>query len=124
MAKLAADSTDHLIGKRIQMCRKEVGLTAQELSELIGISQQQLSRYERGTNKINIGHLVRLSVALKTPISWFFLDCFPEDYNPQSTPSTYVPVKDVDLKSRLDFIWNKLSSRQRQALVSFMDDVL
>ncbi len=124
MAKLASDSTDHLIGKRIQMSRKEVGLTAQKLSELIGISQQQLSRYERGTNKINIGHLVRLSIALKTPISWFFLDCFPEDYNPQSTPSTYVPVKDADLKSRLDFIWNKLSSRQRQALVSFMDDVL
>lgn len=124
MAKLPADSTDILIGKRIQMRRKEVGITAQELSELIDISQQQLSRYERGTNKINVGHLVRLSIALKTPISWFFLDCFPENFNPQIQPSNFVPVKDVDLKSRFDFIWNKLSSRQRQALISFMDDVL
>ncbi|MEB7712781.1 helix-turn-helix domain-containing protein [Kluyvera cryocrescens] len=124
MAKLASDGTDHLIGKRIQMRRKEVGLTAQELSELIDISQQQLSRYERGTNKINVSHLVRLSIALKTPISWFFIDCFPEDFTPQTNPSNFVPVKDSDLKSRFDFVWNKLSSRQRQALISFMDDVL
>lgn len=124
MAKLASDGTDHLIGKRIQMRRKEVGLTAQELSELIDISQQQLSRYERGTNKINVSHLVRLSIALKTPVSWFFIDCFPEDFTPQTNPSNFVPVKDSDLKSRFDFVWNKLSSRQRQALISFMDDVL
>lgn len=124
MAKLASDGTDHLIGKRIQMRRKEVGLTAQELSELIDISQQQLSRYERGTNKINVSHLVRLSIALKTPVSWFFIDCFPEDFTPQTNPSHFVPVKDSDLKSRFDFVWNKLSSRQRQALISFMDDVL
>ncbi|MCE9803859.1 helix-turn-helix transcriptional regulator, partial [Raoultella ornithinolytica] len=51
MVKLMADSADKLVGQRIQARRKEAGLTAADLAETIDISQQQLSRYERGTNK-------------------------------------------------------------------------
>jgi transcriptional regulator with XRE-family HTH domain len=124
MAKLASDGIDALIGKRIQMRRREVGLTAQELSEVIDISQQQLSRYERGANKINVSHLVKLAIALKTPISWFFIDCVVESNKCPNEEEQYVFVKQPELKSRFDFTWNKLSDVQRQALVSFMDDVV
>ena len=57
MSKLSVTETDRLIGKRIQQKRKELGLSASVLSEQIGIAQQQLSRYERGENKINVAHL-------------------------------------------------------------------
>jgi transcriptional regulator with XRE-family HTH domain len=46
-----------------------LALTAAELSEQLDISQQQLSRYERGTNKINVSHLVNIAVLLGAPIS-------------------------------------------------------
>lgn len=65
-----------LVGKRIQMKRKEIGVTAAELADKIGVSHQQLSRYERGTNKISLEHLVDISIALETPADWFLEDCF------------------------------------------------
>ncbi|BET95643.1 MULTISPECIES: helix-turn-helix domain-containing protein [Xenorhabdus] len=65
-----------LVGKRIQMKRKEIGVTAAELADKIGVSHQQLSRYERGTNKISLEHLVAISIALETPANWFLEDCF------------------------------------------------
>lgn len=58
MAQLSSDSADKQIGQHIQMRRKELGMTAQHLAELIDIYHQQLSRYERGTNNINVAHLV------------------------------------------------------------------
>ena len=67
MSKLSVTDVDRFIGKRIQQRRKELGLTASSLSEQIGIAQQQLSRYERGDNKINISHLVEIAAALDTP---------------------------------------------------------
>jgi len=51
MAKLTSETTDKLVGQRIQKRRKELGMTALQLAEYADISQQQLSRYERGTNK-------------------------------------------------------------------------
>ncbi|ELY3461635.1 helix-turn-helix transcriptional regulator [Cronobacter sakazakii] len=78
MAQLSSDSADKQVGQRIQMRCKELGITAQHLAELVDISHQQLSRYERGTNKINVAHLVNIAITLDTPISWFFIDCFTE----------------------------------------------
>ncbi|CDL81392.1 helix-turn-helix domain-containing protein [Xenorhabdus szentirmaii] len=65
-----------LVGKRIQKKRKEIGVTAAELADRIGVSHQQLSRYERGSSKISLEHLVSISIALKTPANWFLEDCF------------------------------------------------
>nr|WP_237385357.1 helix-turn-helix transcriptional regulator [Xenorhabdus sp. Sc-CR9] len=65
-----------LVGKRIQMKRKDIGVTAAELADKIGVSHQQLSRYERGTNKISLEHLVSIAIALNTPADWFLEDCF------------------------------------------------
>ncbi|MDY4280589.1 MAG: helix-turn-helix transcriptional regulator, partial [[Pasteurella] mairii] len=70
MSKLSVTDVDRFIGKRIQQRRKELGLTASALSEQIGIAQQQLSRYERGDNKINVSHLVEIATALDTSIGW------------------------------------------------------
>jgi transcriptional regulator with XRE-family HTH domain len=121
MVKLVADSADKLVGQRIQTRRKEAGLTAADLAETIDISQQQLSRYERGTNKINVAHLVKIAVVLKTPISWFFIDCM-EDLNVSNMPSNFVAGLDAELKQRLDQVWNKLDSCKKKSLIHFLDE--
>ncbi|WP_410743430.1 helix-turn-helix domain-containing protein [Citrobacter portucalensis] len=86
-------------------------------------SQQQLSRYERGTNKINIAHLVKIAVALKTPISWFFIDCM-EDLNVSDIPINYATGLDVELKQRLEQVWNKLDNTKRKSLIMFLDEFI
>lgn len=106
MAQLQADAIDKMIGKRIQLKRKEHHYSADKLSELIGISQQQLSRYERGTNKINLTHLVNIANFLETPISWFFLDC--------------VEQKEINIMNETEQHWNSLSDYQKESFVAFL----
>lgn len=69
-------NVNELVGKRIQKKRKELGYTGGHIADKLGISQQQFSRYERGLNKIDLSYLVTLAVYLRTPIYWFFEDCF------------------------------------------------
>lgn len=122
MAQLAAVDIDKAIGKRMQMRRKELGYTADQLSELIGISQQQMSRYERGANKINVSHLVHIATYLKTPISWFFLDCEEEiAKNEKKRITNSLPIDSNELKDRLNQHWEYLSNNQRKKLISFLD---
>ncbi|MGK3197674.1 helix-turn-helix domain-containing protein [Enterobacter ludwigii] len=121
MAQLPSDSADKQVGQRIQMRRKELGMTAQHLAELVDISHQQLSRYERGTNKINVAHLVNIAIQLNTPISWFFIDCFSTLDAEAKKQHDFVPVKDSELKNRLDNIWPRLTHEQRRILIMFLD---
>ena len=122
MAQLSSDNADKQIGQRIQMRRKELGITAQHLAELVDISHQQLSRYERGTNKINVAHLVNIAIKLNTPISWFFIDCFSTLDNESKSQQDFVPVKDADLKNRFDQIWPRLTHEQRRVLIMLLDE--
>lgn len=109
MVKLVAEHIDLLIGRRIQNKRKELGYSADKLSEHIGISQQQLSRYERGTNKINVSHLIKISTFLNTPISWFFEDCF-------------YPKNNIEI-TKWDQYWQSLSEDQKKAFVEFSEKI-
>ncbi|WP_448905957.1 helix-turn-helix domain-containing protein [Haemophilus parahaemolyticus] len=106
MAQLQSDDIDKMIGKRIQLKRREHKYSADKLSELIGISQQQLSRYERGTNKINVSHLVSIANFLNTPISWFFLDCIQQ--------------KEVKIINETDQHWNSLTEEQKESFIAFL----
>ncbi|SFN53174.1 helix-turn-helix domain-containing protein [Xenorhabdus japonica] len=89
-----------LVGQRIQIKRKEQGITATALAKQIGISQQQLSRYERGTNRINITHLVVIVRILDTPIAWFFQDCIEgkkEDSTVNKLTDQFTPIAETTI---------------------------
>lgn len=59
---------DIFVGGQISKYRHALGLSAQNLAEQVGISHQQLQKYEHGVNKISIGRLVKISNALEVPI--------------------------------------------------------
>ncbi|KLU16007.1 MULTISPECIES: helix-turn-helix domain-containing protein [Xenorhabdus] len=87
-----------LVGKRIQTRRKELGITATALAKELGLSQQQLSRYETGVNRINISHLVNIADIFNTPIQWFFEDCKPvkkEDCSVNKITDQYLPIAET-----------------------------
>lgn len=54
-------------GTVIKQTRKECGMTGAELAKKLNVSQQQMSRYERGINKISVDMLFNLSIALNVP---------------------------------------------------------
>lgn len=66
------DPVDNYVGRRIRERRKIVGLTQQKLAGYLGLSFQQVQKYERGTNRVGASKLMQLSKALEVPVSYFF----------------------------------------------------
>lgn len=63
---------DIQVGTRVREHRLARGMSQQELAEKIGVSFQQLQKYERATNRISCGRLWEISSALKVPLGEFF----------------------------------------------------
>lgn len=67
-----ADNRDAEVGQRVRARRLEQHLSQTELADRIGVTFQQVQKYEKGTNRIGAGRLQRISEALEIPVSWFF----------------------------------------------------
>jgi transcriptional regulator with XRE-family HTH domain len=67
-----ASSVDKKIGARVRVRRVEIGVSQQRLAELIGVTFQQVQKYENGTNRIAAGRLLDIAYVLETPITTFF----------------------------------------------------
>ena len=63
---------DSLIGMKIHELRISMGFSRQQLAEKIGVTHQQLQKYEKGTNRISAGRLAAIAQSLKKPVSFFF----------------------------------------------------
>ena len=63
---------DKFIGNKIVSLRLARGLSRKQLSEAVGITGQQLSKYEKGKNRGSIGRLILLSKALGEKVSYFY----------------------------------------------------
>ena len=62
------------VGKRIRIRRKLLGLTQRDLAEHLGLTFQQIQKYESAANRISAGRLYDLARILSVPISYFFDD--------------------------------------------------
>ena len=67
-----AVAADHFVGARIRERRVMLGLSQQQLAQMIGVTCQQAHKYERGLNRISAGRLYEIALALGVPVSWFF----------------------------------------------------
>jgi len=66
------EEIDKFIGNKIYSLRLAKGLSRQQLSKVIGVTHQQLQKYEKGNNRISVGRLVLISKALDKNISYFY----------------------------------------------------
>src|ERR1043165_5164179 len=67
-----ADLRDAEVGRRVRSRRLECRLSQTELADRIGVTFQQVQKYEKGVNRIGAGRLQRIAEALEVPISFFF----------------------------------------------------
>ena len=65
------------VGARVRLRRNQLGLTLMTLAKAVGVTYQQLQKYERGVNRIGASRLFNLSRVLDVPISFFFEDLSP-----------------------------------------------
>ena len=76
-----ANTVDTYVGQRIRDKRNERGMSQTEVANAIGVTFQQVQKYERGTNRVGASRLFDLSRILSVPIQYFFAGL-----NNQSTP--------------------------------------
>ncbi len=60
------------VGKRLRQRRTLLGMSQEKLGELLGLTFQQVQKYERGTNRIGSSRLYRLARILEVPVAYFF----------------------------------------------------
>jgi transcriptional regulator with XRE-family HTH domain len=63
---------DRHVGARVRERRIMLGLTQQQLADLIGVTYQQAHKYERGINRISAGRLYEIAQVLSVPVGYFF----------------------------------------------------
>jgi transcriptional regulator with XRE-family HTH domain len=68
----AMQDVDRHVARRIRERRITLGLTQQQVAEWIGVTYQQAHKYEKGENRISVGRLRRIAVALGVEPEYFF----------------------------------------------------
>src|SRR5256885_14869264 len=70
--KRRATAEDIAIGVKLRALRLDRGLSQGDLGRVVGVTFQQLQKYEKGVNRISAGRLVRIAAALAVPVTAFY----------------------------------------------------
>jgi len=117
------DPVDIHVGERIRLRRAMLRLTQQDLAQSIGISFQQLQKYERGANRVSASRLFDIASHLDVPISFFFED-IEDDLLEQRGLTNVRPDVDPSLSSealKLMAVFNRLpNDTVRRRILEFL----
>ena len=72
MTKKAPNPIDRHVGSRVRMRRMLIGMSQEKLGEALGLTFQQVQKYEKGTNRIGASRLHRIANVLGVPIEFFY----------------------------------------------------
>ncbi len=73
-----ANPIDAYVGARVRLRRTLLGMSQEKLADALGLTFQQIQKYERGMNRIGASNLYKISQVLHVPVSYFF-DDMPEN---------------------------------------------
>ncbi len=107
---------DKKIAQLIKELRKARGISQMKLAEIVGVSYQQIQKYEKGVNKITIGRLKQISKALDTPINLFFQS---EKEVVSETPAIYGKMTD-DEQLLLQLFRKIKNKKPKKAILEFL----
>ncbi len=104
------------IGGRIKARRLEIGMTQEQLAEKMGVTYQQIQRYENGVNKLNVEQLQIIADSLTIPTSFFFED--NQTTGIKDIKSQYVSVEE----ERFLKYFRKIRKKEyKKSILSFME---
>ena len=124
MSRLRSEdrSMDAHVGARLRLRRTLLGMSQEMLGEAIGVSYQQIQKYERGANRISGGMLHELSGVLGVPMSSFF-DDLPLTHN--ASAATASEVATVTRRETLELVraYYRIPDAQRHALFALVKSI-
>jgi transcriptional regulator with XRE-family HTH domain len=72
MAKKAPNPIDKHVGSRVRMRRMMLSMSQEKLGDALGLTFQQVQKYEKGTNRIGASRLQQIAAILQVPVAFFF----------------------------------------------------
>lgn len=122
MAKPIVDELDRHIGLRLKKLRQREGISAQLLAEAIDSTQQQISRYENGHNKLSATQLFRIANAMGVPVSWFFLGSEQTSVKHLGEePAAYKKAMMNEGLATMENLWPRMNAKQQSAVLQIID---
>ncbi len=120
MAKPKLGRGDVELGRRVRAQRLAVGMSQQELAGKLGISFQQVQKYEKGSNRISILRMRQIAKYLKVPISYFV----PEDSS-SDPPSAQFAAEFIGSARavRLFRAFSAMTTNQQAAFVNLAEQI-
>lgn len=87
-------AVDTHVGERVRMRRKLLGVSQDQLADNLGLTFQQVQKYERGANRISASKLFRIAEILNVDVAYFF-DGLPDPIEGTGTDGTTLRVQEV-----------------------------
>ena len=72
MSKKSPNPIDKHVGSRVRMRRMMISMSQEKLGDRLGITFQQIQKYEKGTNRIGASRLQTIAIVLGVPVAFFF----------------------------------------------------
>src|SRR5215475_1349582 len=72
MSTKAPNPVDKYVGSRVRMRRIMLGMSQEKLGEALGLTFQQIQKYEKGTNRVGASRIQQISEILQVPVSYLF----------------------------------------------------
>ncbi|MCX7304052.1 MAG: helix-turn-helix domain-containing protein [Hyphomicrobiales bacterium] len=114
--KKKPNPTDLHVGSRIRLRRNMLGMSQEKLGENLGITFQQIQKYEKGTNRVGASRLQAIATILGVPPAFFF-----EDLPGDKTGASAGFAEDASTMSALDFVTSAEGLQLNRAFVRVSD---
>lgn len=101
MAKILTNAE---IGEKLKNLRKKAGYTQEGLAEVIGVSRNQLQKYERGQDALSPERFQQLAAALSVPVQEFFMageEVLPLDTSEKLLLDSYRAIPNMDVQESI-----------------------
>ena len=120
-----ANPVDQHVGRRIRMRRKLLGISQTELGDALGLTFQQVQKYERGANRVSASKLYDTARTLKVEVGYFF-EGLADTVDDQSQPDPENPCLGLACVSNgpeLALALQKISSRLRGKVLGLVEQM-
>ena len=94
MTKKSPNPIDKHVGSRVRMRRMMLSMSQEKLGDALGLTFQQVQKYEKGTNRIGASRLQQISHILQVPVSFFFEGVAASSASHPKVDSTLVGVNE------------------------------
>lgn len=124
--KARAQPVDVYVGSRVRMRRLMLGLSQEKLADAIGLTFQQVQKYEKGATRMGSSRLAQIANVLQVPISFFFEDAPGQPKTNGKAPSPDYVVEylaSADGLALTKAFMKIKDAKLRRSIVNFVDEV-